>query len=95
MADDDSAVSALRKHIEPLISRAIHVQDIITARFKRIGKGEYGRVLKMARKPTPEEYSKTVQLTGLGIILIGLLGFAIYIIMDKGIPALLEALGMK
>jgi protein translocase SEC61 complex gamma subunit len=35
----------------------------------------------MARKPTNEEYSKTVMITGLGLVLIGGLGFAIYLII--------------
>src|SRR2546422_488362 len=44
----------------------------------------YGRVLKMARRPTPDEYSKVVLITGLGIAAIGALGFVIYLIMRYG-----------
>jgi protein transport protein SEC61 subunit gamma-like protein len=50
-------------------------------RAKRVGKGKYGRVLRMARKPTNEEYAKVVTVTGLGLILIGALGFFIYLMM--------------
>lgn len=75
--------------------RLLIVQRRIEERFKRIGKGEYGRVLKMARRPTSEEYSKTVMITGAGILLIGLVGFIIYVIMSKGLPYLMEVLGIK
>lgn len=57
------------------------LQRRIEERFQRIGKGKYSRILKMARKPTREEYRKVIAITGLGIILIGALGFAIYIIL--------------
>ena len=62
-------------------------------RQQRIGKGKYGRVLKMARKPTNEEYEKSAKITGAGILLVGAIGFLIYIIIDLVIPMILEALG--
>jgi len=45
-----------------------------------MGKGKYGRVLKMARKPETDEYIKVLQITSLGLILMGGLGFLIYLI---------------
>ena len=41
---------------------------------------EYARVLKITRKPTKEEYSISAKITGLGILLIGALGFVIYLV---------------
>ena len=75
------------------IDRAWEMQHRIEARQQRIGKGKYGRVLKMARKPTNEEYEKTAKITGLGIIAVGALGFFIYIIRELAVPWILEALG--
>lgn len=72
------------------MDRAWRVQKKIEEREGRIGKGKYGRVLKMARKPTDEEYSKTVKITGLGILAIGLLGFIIYMIRELVAPWLLS-----
>ena len=69
------------------------LQHRIETRQQRIGKGKYGRVLKMARKPTNEEYEKTSKITGAGILLVGSIGFLIYIIIDIAIPMLLDALG--
>ena len=76
-----------------ILNRAWELQHKIEVRQERIGKGKYGRVLKMARKPTNEEYEKTAKITGLGIIAVGALGFAIYMIIDQVLPWILEALG--
>jgi len=75
------------------LDKAWAVQHKIEEREQRIGKGKYGRVLKMARKPTNEEYEKTAKITGLGILLVGALGFVIYIIREIVAPWILKALG--
>ncbi|HNZ87455.1 MAG TPA: protein translocase SEC61 complex subunit gamma [Methanofastidiosum sp.] len=36
---------------------------------------EYTRVLKLAKKPSRKEYSLTSKVTGIGIILIGVIGY--------------------
>lgn len=76
-----------------IMNKARAVQRRIEERQQRIGKGKYGRVLKMARKPTNDEYEKTAKITGLGILLIGALGFVIYIIRELVAPWILNALG--
>jgi protein transport protein SEC61 subunit gamma-like protein len=76
-----------------ILDRAWKLQHKIEARQERIGKGKYGRVLKMARKPTNEEYEKTAKITALGIIAVGALGFVIYMIIDQVIPWILSSLG--
>ena len=58
----------------------LDVQKKVERRFSKIGKGKYARILKMARKPTSEEYVKIVFITGMGIIFLGVLGFVIYLI---------------
>ena len=76
-----------------ILDRAWELQHKIEVRQERIGKGKYGRVLKMARKPTNEEYEKTAKITALGILAVGALGFAIYMIIDQVIPWILSSLG--
>ena len=76
-----------------LLDKAWAVQHKIDERQQRIGKGKFGRVLKMARKPTNEEYEKTAKITGLGMMLIGALGFVIYIVRELVAPWILKALG--
>lgn len=39
--------------------------------------GTYTRVLRLARKPDTKEYSQVAKITGIGILLIGLVGFII------------------
>ena len=74
--------------------RAWDLQHRIEARQKRIGKGKYGRVLKMARKPTNDEYAKTSKITGAGILLIGGLGFLIFLVAKQVAPWIAEMLGL-
>ena len=76
-----------------ILDKAWDLQHRIEVRQERIGKGKYGRVLKMARKPTNEEYEKTAKITGAGILAVGALGFAIYVIIDQVIPWILSTLG--
>ncbi len=61
--------------------KLLDVQDKLERRIGGIGKGKYSRILKMAKKPSRDEYLKVVLITGVGIIILGLLGFFIYLIM--------------
>ncbi len=50
---------------------------------------EYTRVLKLAKKPGRKEYSLTAKVTGIGIIIIGLVGYSI-----KYISVIIQDLGL-
>jgi protein transport protein SEC61 subunit gamma-like protein len=63
-----------------IVDKSWEVQKDIEERVAKVGKGKYGRVIKMARKPTNDEYIKTITITGIGLMLIGGLGFLIYLI---------------
>lgn len=63
-------------------STAYDLQDEFESKAKGFGKGKYGRILKMAHTPSREEYTKTLYITGIGIIIIGAVGFAIWWLMD-------------
>ena len=39
----------------------------------------YWRVLKVTKKPDKQEYSMSAKVTGIGIIIIGTIGFLIYL----------------
>ncbi|MGA2104525.1 MAG: protein translocase SEC61 complex subunit gamma, partial [Methanoregula sp.] len=43
---------------------------------------KYFRVLKLARTPTREEFSKIATVAAAGILLIGLIGFIIYLFFE-------------
>ncbi len=68
------------------LDRARRVQDQFDGRLRTVGHGKYGRILRMARRPTSEEYVKVLQVTWLGAVLIGLTGFAIYIFFTQAGP---------
>ncbi|RLF47886.1 MAG: protein translocase SEC61 complex subunit gamma [Thermoplasmata archaeon] len=74
-----------------IVRRSWDVQERIEDKFKGIGKGKYGRVLKMARKPDRDEYSKTLKVTGAGMAIIGGLGFLIWLLWNK-IPEYIASL---
>ncbi len=42
---------------------------------------EYLRVLKLTRKPTREEFTVIAKVAGAGILLIGFIGFIIYLLI--------------
>lgn len=68
------------------LDRARHMQDQFDNRLRSVGHGKYGRILRMARRPTSEEYVKVLQVTWLGAVLIGAVGFLIYLFFQQGGP---------
>jgi len=50
--------------------------------IKKIRKAlkQYVRVLKITSKPSTDEFKMSAQVTGIGILLIGAIGFLIYLI---------------
>jgi protein transport protein SEC61 subunit gamma and related proteins len=69
-------------------------EALIEGRFSRkaIGRkfGEYRRILTLTRRPTREEFSTIAKVAALGIIIIGVAGFLIYLAMVQ-VPASLGA----
>ena len=76
-----------------VVKTAWDLQGQIEERARRLGKGRYGRVLKMARKPTAKEYTRVLQITGLGLLALGGVGFAIYLFMSYVPPWIKSLLG--
>lgn len=66
-----------------IVERAWEVQHRIEERADRVGKGKYGRVLRMARKPDMEEWLNTAKITLAGMALIGFIGFLIFWLMTE------------
>jgi len=67
---------------DTIVAKAWDAQERLEGRLANIGKGKYGRVLRMARKPTPEEYRKAATVSAVGIAVLGALGFVIYYLMS-------------
>ena len=68
------------------INRVWKTQQKLEERFRRIGRGQYGRVLRLARKPTSEEFVKSSWVVGIGIAIVGFIGFVVYYIWLKAPP---------
>lgn len=72
---------AAESETRTFLDRAWETQYKLESRFQRIGHGKYSRVVKMARKPSPDEFAKAVKITALGIAIVGFIGFVILIFM--------------
>lgn len=66
----------------PIEEKAIELQNKMERKVGGIGRGKYARILRMAKKPKGDEFTKVLMITGAGIILLGLLGFVIYYLME-------------
>lgn len=67
---------------DSLVAKAWDAQDRLESRLANIGRGKYGRVIRMARKPTPEEFRKASTISAIGILILGTLGFLIFYLMS-------------
>jgi protein transport protein SEC61 subunit gamma and related proteins len=64
------------------LDRAWDLQHRIEKKFNAIGKGRYARVLRMARKPSPEEFRNTAKIVLVGIAVVGGIAFVIFLFME-------------
>jgi protein transport protein SEC61 subunit gamma-like protein len=73
------------------LDKAWERQEKIERKWQSLGSGRFARVLRMARKPEPEEFrqSATIVLVGIGII--GGLGFSVYLLMNWLIKTVLHS----
>lgn len=65
-----------------IVAKAWDAQERLEGRLSNIGKGKYGRVLRMARKPTPEEFRKASSISAIGLAVLGAMGFVIFVLMS-------------
>jgi protein transport protein SEC61 subunit gamma-like protein len=75
-------MDVLKKSWKWAWDKSLKGQTKAETKVRNIGHGKWGRVLRMARKPTSEEYSKTLVITAIGIALIGGIGFVIYLVWE-------------
>ncbi len=67
---------------------------VVIAEEQTAGRGRFGRVLRLARKPTYDEFVKSSWIVGIGIGIVGLIGFIIYYIWLKVPPIISDVLGI-
>ena len=61
-------------------------QDEIESRVKGLQTGSYARILKMAKKPSKQEFRQTVIVCGIGMFVLGAIGFVILALMVNVFP---------
>src|SRR5688572_11614901 len=71
------------------MDKAWQAQSKVEQKWDNLGKGRFARVLRMARKPEPEEFRQSAGIVLVGIAVIGGIGFAVYLFMGW----LMDALG--
>ncbi len=77
-----AAPQTTQQHKDSFVGKAWDAQEKLESRLSNIGRGKYGRVLRMARKPTPEEYRKAAIVSAAGMGFLGAMGFLIYFLMS-------------
>ena len=65
-------------------------QDEIEERVRRVRTGSMARILKMARKPSKQEVRQTIIVCGIGMFILGLIGFAMLVLMDNILPSFFD-----
>ena len=61
-------------------------QDWIESQFRRISRGSWARIIRMTRKPTPQEFKQTSIICGIGLFVLGAIGFAMLVLLDNFFP---------
>jgi protein transport protein SEC61 subunit gamma and related proteins len=74
------------------LDRARRVQDQFDGRLRQVGHGRYGRILRMARKPEVDEYVRVLEITAIGAVIVGSVGFMLYIFFTQVGPWLWQQL---
>ena len=65
-------------------------QDSIESGIRGLGKGSWARIIKMARKPSSLEFRQTCIVCGIGMFVLGFIGFVMLVLMDNVLPSFFE-----
>ena len=69
-------------------------QDALEERVRRLSRGQLGRVMRLAKKPSYDEFTKTSWTVAIGIAITGGIGFVIYFFWLHGPPFLRDLLNI-
>ena len=75
-----------RSHVGPIEELAQSWQDEIEGRGKGLQTGSYARILKMAKTPSKQEIRQTIIVCGIGMFVLGAIGFVILALMVNVFP---------
>ena len=77
-------------NVGPVEERVQGWQDEIEGRVRGLQTGSYARILKMARKPSKQEFRQTVIVCGIGKFVLGAIGFVMLWLMDSAFPSFFD-----
>ncbi len=79
MASSDSTSKSFEERVQVR-------QDQFESWVRSFGKGSWARILRMARKPSKQEFRQTVWVCGIGMFVLGFIGFVVLWLMDTELP---------
>ncbi len=79
-----------RSNVGPVEETVQGWQDEIESRVRGLQTGSYARILKMARKPSKQEFRQTVIVCGIGMFVLGAIGFVMLWLMDSAFPSFFD-----
>ena len=62
--------------------KANATQAKLESKFSNIGKGKYGRIIRLCHTPSVDEYKKTLVIVTIGLLIFGVVGYGIYWLMS-------------
>ena len=65
-------------------------QDGIESGIRGFGKGSWARIIKMARKPSSLEFRQACIVCGIGMFVLGFIGFVMLVLMDNVLPSFFD-----
>ena len=74
----------------PFEDRVQGWQDGIESGVRGLGKGSWARIIKMARKPSSLEFRQTCIVSGIGMFVLGFIGFVMSVLMDNVLPSFFD-----
>ena len=77
-------------NVGPVEERVQGWQDEIEGRVRGLQTGSYARILKMARKPSKQEFRQSVIVCGIGMFVLGAIGFVMLWLMDSAFPSFFD-----
>ena len=77
-------------NVGPVEEKVQGWQDEIEGRVRGLQSGSYARILKMARKPSKQEFRQTVIVCGIGMFVLGAIGFVMLWLMDSAFPSFFD-----
>ena len=77
-------------NVGPVEEKVQGWQDEIEGRVRGLQTGSYAGILKMARKPSKQEFRQTVIVCGIGMFVLGAIGFVMLWLMDSAFPSFFD-----